>query len=330
MTGVMRCVDRFLRILLLVVLTFPAQVDAGGKRITLTQVLTIGDSSGSTFTQIGDVVVNKKGSIYVTDRFQYRVKKFDSFGTFQKEYGKRGRGESEFQVGPGRIALNKAMLAISDLGTSRIVLLTEELAGIEEMSAAAPIVDLAFNKNGDIFCSVLPPTGITDDILMLYSKSGSVTARILLDHPDTRVPFQMVLLCADRKNSLIAAYSSFNRIMVYDSSMRLRSSFRVNTLADSVESDTLGNGKFDIVPKGKLINDLSVYMDSLIFVLSGDYSKYPNRDVCVLNYHGDLVGMFSLPRESGLLYIDDSGFLYTRENQRTVIRKYKINIFDSK
>lgn len=325
----MRWSGQFLRCFLLVVLTFPGQTDAGRKRITLTQVLTIGDSSGSIFTQVGDIVVNKKGSIYVTDRYQFKVKKFDSFGIFQKEYGKRGKGASEFQVGPGRIALSEGVLAVSDLGTSRIVLLTEDFTNIKEMIAAAPIVDLAFNSSGNVFCSVLPPTGITDDILMLYSKNGGAITRIPLDHPSNQIPFQMVQLCADRRGNLIAAYSFFNRIMVYDSSLRLHSMFRVNPLPDSVEADTLGEGKFGIVPKGELIQDLAVYMDSLIFVLSGDYSEYPNRDVYVLNYSGDLVSMFKLPRESGLLYIDDRGFLYTRENQRTLLRKYKINIFDS-
>ncbi|MDI6767794.1 MAG: hypothetical protein QME52_13315 [Bacteroidota bacterium] len=61
-----------------------------------------------------------------------------------------------------------------------------------------------------------------------------------------------------------------------------------------------------------------------IFVLSGDYSKNPFKDVFVFDKRGIFITKFTLPNKSGILYIDPKGYLYTREKERTLVKKYKI------
>jgi len=301
------------------------QTDRNNK-IALTEVLTIGDTLGSTFSEVGDIAIDSQENIYVTDRYQFAIKKFSQNGNLLAEYGKRGKEVGEFQSGPARIELSDNSVAVSDVGTSKIVLLTKELQPTGDFNTVGPIVDIAQFRGDHICCSVLTLSGDASEILAVYSKNGEVTKRVPVMDPSSMTTLQVLWLCGDHMNGLIAAYGFRNRIMVYDSSMRLISSFRVTGLPDEAPTDTIAEGKFGVVPKLELIRAVAVYPDSLIFVLGGDFSSHPSRDVYVFDYRGNLLETCLLPHETGLLYIDAKGFLYTREHDKTLIRKYRMKL----
>ncbi|HEV8537483.1 MAG TPA: hypothetical protein VGR15_01055 [Bacteroidota bacterium] len=294
--------------------------------VALNEVLTIGDTAGQTFSQVGDVAVDGEGNIFVTDRYQCKVMKYSPRGEFLAEYGKSGKGKMEFQSGPAKIDLCDTLVAVSDLSTARIVLLTNELRPLGELNAVGPIVDIVGCRIDRMYCSVLPLSGDASEILGLYSRTAGMIASIPLVNPPPQLTLQLVLLCVDRMDNLIAAYALLNRIMLYDSRGKPISSFRIDGLPEFVPTDTLSSDKFGILPKGELIKGVAVHPESLIFVLSGDFSDHPSRDLYVLDYHGKLLQTYTLPRETGLLYIDAKGFLYTREHNRTLVKKYRIQL----
>src|ERR1700690_1105029 len=117
-------ISKVLQILLLI-LVYLSLVSFGpiGRRnnVALTEVLTIGDTLGSTFSEVGDIAIDRQENIYVTDRYQFEIKKFSQNGNLLAEYGKRGREVGEFQGGPARIELSDNSVAVSDVGTSKIV-----------------------------------------------------------------------------------------------------------------------------------------------------------------------------------------------------------------
>ena len=295
-------------------------------KIALTEILTIGDTLGSTFSEVGDIAIDGQENIYVTDRYQFKIKKFSQNGNLLAEYGKRGKGVGEFQSGPARIELSDNLVAVSDVGTAKIVLLTKDLHPIGDFNTVGPIVDIAQFQGDHMWCSVLTLSGDTSEILALYSKTGEVITRIPVMDPSSLTTLQVLWLCGDHRNGLIAAYSFRNRIMVYDPSMRLISSFRINGLPDEAPTDTIAEGQFGIVPNLVLIRAVAAYSDSLIFVLSGDFSSHPSRDMYVFDYRGNLLETCILPHETGLLYVDAKGYLYTREHNKTLIKKYNMKL----
>jgi hypothetical protein len=44
----------------------------------------------------------------------------------------------------------------------------------------------------------------------------------------------------------------------------------------------------------------------------------------VYAYDGSLLAHFTLPDKSGILHLDAHDFLYTREKQRSTVKKYKV------
>lgn len=319
--------------IIVIVLLYPGLASIGQpekKIIALTEVLTLGDSSGKMFSQVGDVAVDRQGNIYVTDMYQVKIKKFDRNGTLLKEYGKTGKRTGDFQSGPGAIDVGNDMVAVSDVNTPRVILLTRELQPLKELNATGPVLDVAQFQGDQLYCSILTPGGNTGEILALYSVSTGTVERITLVDPPMYPTLQVVWMCRDQMKNLIAVYSFRNRIMVYDSLPKLVSSFQVPGLPDEVARDSIGPDKFGVIPRGTMMRAVAVHPDSLIFVLGGEYSPNPSRDMYVLDYTGNLHETYTLPRETGLMYVDPEGFLYTREFNRTLVRKYKIRFTDDR
>jgi hypothetical protein len=63
--------------------------------VRLREILTLGNDHRHDLVQVGEVAVDSRGSIFVTDRFNYAVKKFNSRGMFETEFGMRGKKEGE-------------------------------------------------------------------------------------------------------------------------------------------------------------------------------------------------------------------------------------------
>lgn len=297
-----------------------------GKDARLKEVLTIGDSAGGMFAEVGDIAVDGAGNIYITDRWHYTIKKFSPQGRLLTEYAKSGNGSGAFASGPARIEAGDSGVAVSDLGTAKIVLLTGQLLPRGELEVGAPVVDMARLHGGRLCASVLPPHGRSGEILASYALTGAKRSDIPLRDPPAPMTLQVTWLCSDRSNGMVAAYAFCNRVMVYDARLRLAASFAVPGLPDDAPLDTIASGDLGVVPKAELIRSIAVSPDSLIFLLGGDFSPHPGRDVYLLDYRGDLRGTLLLPRESGLIYIDDRGFLYVRERHRTEVRKYHVTL----
>lgn len=71
----------------------------GNKRIKLTRKLSLGVLEGDSnlvFSDIRDIEVDTKGNIYVLDKKNYRVQKFDRQGGYLLTIGRKGKGPGEF------------------------------------------------------------------------------------------------------------------------------------------------------------------------------------------------------------------------------------------
>ncbi len=104
----------------------------------------------------------------------------------------------------------------------------------------------------------------------------------------------------------------------------MTSSFRIAGLPDEAPSEKSPYAELGSIPEGSLIQDICADRRGNIFVLCGEYGNHPQRDVFVYDYGGNPVTTLTLPDKTGVLFIDSHGDLYTREKQRSVVRKYQL------
>ena len=291
--------------------------------IVVKEILTIGRDKSAAFSQVGDIAVDGEGNIYATDRYQYKLKKFSSEGKLMGEFGRQGREQAAFESGPGFLAVGENLVTVSDLTTDRVLTMTHRLGLLYDLRTPGPASSLAPWSGDRFVCAVLPLGGSRDEILGLYNRENRLR-NIHLDGVPDATTLRMVHVRIDRSNRLIVAYQFLNAVMVYDTLGNLLSSFRVPGLPDAAAADTLERGSMGVIPRGDLIKSIAAYADSLIFVLGGEYAEHPFRDIRVVDYRGNLREVLTLPSETGLIYVDSKGFLYTREESRTLIRKYAI------
>lgn len=140
--------------------------EAGGAQLNYsTQFGSKGTGDGQ-FNQPGDIAIDGKGNVWVTDFHNDRVEEFSPDGSFSATYGKEGSGEGQF-YGPAGIAINKSTgnIYIADLFNNRI----EELS-----SSGAYIASFGTSGSGKL----------KEPWFVAVDSSGNVW---VVDHGDDRI-----------------------------------------------------------------------------------------------------------------------------------------------
>ena len=82
-------------------------------------------------------------------------------------------------------------------------------------------------------------------------------------------------------------------------------------------------GQF-LVPSEVLFKTITTDASDRIYVLSGNLTDHPSRDVFVLDQDGVHITTFTLPEPSHCIYIDGSDYLYSRANEGVTIKKFRM------
>jgi len=82
--------------------------------------------SESAFSEIGNVIVDREGRIYVSDPKEVQIKVFDNNGAYLRTIGRRGQGPGELEAVTGLQIMDNGELAIFDMNTRRITFYTPE------------------------------------------------------------------------------------------------------------------------------------------------------------------------------------------------------------
>jgi hypothetical protein len=312
------------KLLTLLILISPciSQNQHEGKSVALREIYAIGDSENTQFVQVGEIASDSKSSIYVSDQYQYLVKKFNSEGIFQTQFGKRGREMGEFESGPYKINCVNDTLAIVSLGSSKVQFFTNNFMPVNQISAVGAIVDVCCNHNGQVFVATVQSPSKFENTLMLYDKHGKVISKLILKGGQKDPVLDMISIYVDVKDYLIVVFKFVNRVVIYDARQNYVTDFKIPNLPDASPME-MNSGELSSMPD-QLFNDVVADTNGNIFILGGFFSPYPNQDVYVVKYNGNVQTMFTLPDQSGILHIDRKGFLYTRERKRSMVKKYEM------
>lgn len=303
-------------------LTVSCFCQKGNESNNFREVLSIGNSKGVAFIEVGEIVTDRQGFIYVTDAYGYKVKKFSADGKCRGEFGSRGKQTGQFQAGPYKIDCMSDTLAVVDLGTSTVQFFTADMKSAGEMHTSSPIVDIAFNTHGQLFVSTANLYKQNEEVLMLYDRTGAVVSKVTLNSLSGAAAMDMILICTTPDDHLVVAFVNRNKIILYDSTLRVVSECKIAGLPDQSASNAPKVEGFGSIPEGEIFRDIGATKDGKIFLLGGFYSPHPNRDVYILDRNLNQLSTMVLPGETGLLYIDKNGAIFTREKKRTVVKKY--------
>jgi hypothetical protein len=290
--------------------------------ITLNKTLSIGENRE--FVRIEEVASDRHGNIYVTDAYKYNIKKFSPTGTLLGEYGKRGNDSSDFGAPPYKIIYYNDTLAIVTKGTSRVQLFTEYFKYISQFSLPGTIIDIIFDHRGRIVAGIIPNNQNEHRILFLLDRTGKTIA----SSPSHKIyegpAFDMMHLSEGKNNTIIVGYRFTNTIALYTDELKLINIFSVPGLPP--ESPYTIGSSIDIgkIPEGDVIKDIGTEPNGNIFILSGECNDIPNRAVFLFEPEGIYLARFQLPQKSGILYFDNNGNMYTREEERSVLRRYSV------
>lgn len=290
--------------------------------ISFTNTLSIGNNGE--FIRVEEIGSDQNGNIYVTDAYRFNIKKFSPTGILLREYGKRGDAPADFSSPPYKIICHDTTVAVVAKGTARIQLFNETFTYTGQITLPGVITDLIFDKRGRIVAGIIPYDHSENGIIFLLEKSGRVIASARSNIKEGGPASDMIHISAGKGNTIIAACRFNNIIALYTETLKLIKIFSAPDLLPEAPSITATNREIGIIPEGDLIKDIGSDRYGNIYILSGDFDDIPNRIVYLFGSDGIFLDRFQLPQKSGILYVDDHGNIYTRENQRTLVRKYVI------
>lgn len=279
------------------------------------------------FLGIYGVAILPDGSFVVTDKLDYKVKRFRSNGTLLKEVGKRGKGTAEFSS-PVAIAASKRTIAVSDLQSSRVQIFDLDLQFLREFYVSGPVINLHYDVQENLWVGILSHG--TNEALLQVNPEGEIQRTIYLKNLKKRDAFENLFNFVVRQdNRIFALFTCQNVLELWNTSGALEAELSVPgfPLKPRWIKTTQTTGVLSghsLVPEGMLFFKLCSDSQGRIYVVGEEYAREPQKDVFVLDKKGQLIGIFQLPRKSSWISMDSQDYLWSIEDHRTRLTKYKI------
>lgn len=266
------------------------------------------------------------GSFFVTDKLDYKVKHIDAKGKLVKEIGRRGRGHGEFS-GPGPIAGGKQTLAVADLQSPRVQIFTYDLEFLSEFYAPGPIINLQYDGDDNLWIGILTYTNT--EALVRVTTKGSIVKGIQLKNT-TKNPFENLFNFVIRPDGDLCVLFACQNILetwsregVYQGQRGIPG-FPSKLRWIGQNKSILFSAERGGVPEGVLFFRIASDRDGTLFVLGEDFAREPYRDVFVLDKKSEMTGILQLPRTSSWIYVDGQKNLWSVEEHRTRVTKYRL------
>jgi len=309
--------------LLLALHAFSGCRPAAVPQISLGEPLRIGGDGA--FIRIDEVLTDRTGSVFVTDAYKFTVKQFSAQGEPGNEFGTRGSGDTEFLAIPSKMIQARDAIGIIEKASSRIRCFDKRFSIVRESAVPGNIIDAACDATGRIYVNIFPFSGSVDELLVEVEPGGIGIANVAMSEVREDPALNMAHLSVTSGNELVVAHRFLNKVTLYDADRNIRKVFSVEPWAAQAPMGPSSMPGYKELPLGDLIADIAVdRRTDYLFVLGGKYSPDPYRTVQIYDKDGKWLAALRLPEKSGIFYVDDAGNLFTREKERTVLKRYKI------
>lgn len=293
--------------------------------LTVAQGLVIGKTRPEIILCAQGLAPLGEGRLVVTDRLDYRLKVFDSAGRLIARVGGRGKQDGTFR-GPGPVDCSAYAVAVADFASGRIQLFSRSFHHMKTLDVPGSVSDLCFDLGGTLWVSIIRPDNRGE--LIRYSPDGSMRAAVRLKNASGNPFHDVCTLASTPAGTVLAAYMTRNVVEVYDASGKFRREFSIAGLpaaspVQQLDTDS-GMGRIE-VPVGVVSWNLTVDGNGRIYVLAGECSQNPGREVFVLDPEGRVLGKMTLPEQAVKIRADHDGLLWAVSSLRGTVVQYRVS-----
>jgi len=289
------------------------------KSISLEEVLSIGSLDDDVLYMWVGVTTDSKGNIYVTDSMDYSIKKFNDRGLLIKKAGRKGQGPGEF-LAVRLVKYFNGLLFVTDQNRPGIQVFDEDLNYRKHIPLKMQIWDLNILSKNKIFIST-PFIAKPEKIIAIdFEGNSKVDMSYFQGKQDYWMNFRKFEI--DNLGNLYVVFAFEDRIEKFDRNLKRiwsksllgkKKARRKKAAAVFVPSQ---------LPTEIVYKDIALDRSGNLFILGGNVSKNPSRDVYVLDEEGKLLQSFTLPEPSHCIHLDSRNFLYSRAGQGVTLKKY--------
>ncbi|MCY3629165.1 MAG: hypothetical protein OXI05_05015 [Bacteroidota bacterium] len=293
------------------------------------------------FFEVTDITVGRDGSIYVADRRDFSISKFDTQGRLIRRVGSQGVAPGEFVNGPRSIALLDGVLVATDLKGTGVMHFFDLDLNYEGSARVRLPLDMDSAPNELLYFESTDLTDLTmvKRYISTYVPHGE-PSRIfeLKDMHEFNIE-NLFFLLAGYPGNVVIVFQAVNRIDVYDLSGNIVDQLSVSDLplryeGMPVDLGNLPNLPDDVVksisyvPGGMMFTGAVLdHKGNLFLEHGGETGQMPvSRSVYVMTLAGQEKGVFKMPPLAGLVYMDRKGYAYAvmTTDSTDILRKYKL------
>jgi hypothetical protein len=314
---------KFLLLILLISTTVPFLFLWGKERktILLEEVLSVGSLDDDVLYMWVGVTTDSKGNIYLTDSMDYSIKKFNDRGLLVKKAGRKGQGPGEF-LAVRLIKYFNGLLYVTDQSRSGIQVFDKDLNYLQLIPFNMQIWDLSILSENKIFIST-PFIANPEKIMAMDSEGNS---KMDMSSFDGRQDYWMNFrkFEADSQGNLYVVFTFEDRIEKFSPSLEKiwsKSLFGKKKARQKKVEIMFGPSQ---LPTEIVYKDIELDSSGHLFILGGNTSRNPGRDVYVLDGDGNYLLNFTLPESSHCIHLDNRNFLYSRAGQGVTLKKYRL------
>jgi len=287
------------------------------QQVLLEEVLSIGNLDDNILFQWVGVAVDSQNHIYVTDAMDYSLKKFDCHGNLQKKIGRKGQGPGEF-LAPRLLDCSKSYIYVTDQYVPGFQIFDKDLKFQHRISLRMLINDFKVISDDEI--AVAAVTSDQGSRILVLNAKGEVLREFLYTEKKSSVMMNWVDFDFDSRANLYIAYNFQDKIVKFDSKGKKLWSRSLMKMK-SVKKKKIASF---VVPYEIVYKDVAVDSAGKLYVLGGEFSENPSKDVYVLDPEGKQKSVLTLPEASHCIYIDSHDFLYSRAGDGITLKKYRI------
>lgn len=300
------------------IFTQPVFCHIAYQSIQLEEVLSIGNLDDDLIFFLTSISVDDQGYIYISDSLDFSIKKFDKSGFLAIRSGGQGQGPGEFQF-PVIVKSKNDNIYVVDQNRFGIQVFDSNLVYKTQIPFMAPIFDFEVDADNQIF--VLSPSISEYPPVIRINEKGKTDINSLEKSSDSffRSYGKFVL---DGQGNLFFMSSFEDHVAKYDKNRKL---IWKKALLDGKGAKFRYSDKSKIsIPTEMVYKDIALDIHGNIFVLRGNLTKNPNRDVYVLDSQGVFLVQFTLQEPSHFIYFDRENYLYTRAADGISLKKYSL------
>lgn len=288
-------------------------------RVVLEEELSIGGLDEDVLCMWAGIAVDESGRIFVSDMMEHTLKAFDSSGRLLKTVGRRGQGPGEFNH-PLALTRSGDHIYVLEQNRRGIQVFDRDLKFIRLIPCDRALLRIEAAPDRLLVGFPITPSG--EGRLVYLNDRGRIVRTLRFSDEEAGLLMDQVSYAVDSCGGLVLAHNYRDRIERFSArGERIWSHF----LKKGAKSRTRTIQGMQ-VPGDLYSRCVAVDSDDRIFILSGDLSPNPARDVFVLSSSGERIATFTLPDSTHLIHIDNRDFLYSRADSGVTLKKYRMRM----